>query len=196
MKREDLVIVVVLALIIALFLIPTQINTGIFANQPILLAVWFVVLPVLAVVGMYIAGLISQKIKVLWQVAKFALVGVSNTAIDFGVLNFLILQTNYTQGTGIGLINAPSFLLAIINSYFWNRRWVFGDSKQGNFFVFAIITIIGLAINTSVIVGITTFITPLFGVSPTIWANIAKVFATAFSMVWNFAGYKLIVFRR
>jgi len=132
----------------------------------------------------------------LWQVAKFALVGVLNTAIDFGILNLLILITGFTAGAGIGIINIPSFTLAILNSYIWNRKWVFENAKQGNFFVFVAVTVIGLLINTTVVVVVTTWIPPLFGLSPTLWANVAKVFATGFSMVWNFTGYKLVVFKR
>jgi len=196
MQRKDFVLSLSASILIGAFLIPTLINTGSFNKIPSPYIVLFVVLPVLALVGMFVAKQISKKLAVIWQVAKFGLVGVLNTSIDFGILNFLIFLTNYTAGTGIGIINIPSFAAAILNSYFWNRKWVFEKSTQGNFLVFVAITVIGLLINTSVVVGITTFIPPLFGLNPTLWANVAKVFATGFSMVWNFTGYKLIVFKK
>ena len=196
MPTQDIALSVVSSYLIGIFLIPTLINTESLTKIPFPYLSLFVVFPLVAIVGMFVANFLGKKIKILWQVAKFALVGVLNTAIDFGVLNLLILLTNYTQGTGLGLINIPSFSLAILNSYFWNRKWVFADSKKGNFVVFVAVTVIGLLINTGFVVGITTLIPPAFGLSPTLWANVAKVFATGFSMVWNFSGYKLIGFKR
>lgn len=130
MKKQALVTAIEIALIIALFLIPTLINTGAFASQPILLVIWIVVLPILAVVGVYVANFIGKKIAILWQFAKFVLVGFSNTAIDFGVLNTLILFTGITGGLKIVPLNATSFTLAVINSFFWNKRWVFKGGKD------------------------------------------------------------------
>lgn len=196
MSRRDFTLSLVASYLIGIFLIPTLINTKSLAIIPSPYLVLFVVLPILAILGMFTASIAGKRLKLMWQVAKFGLVGVLNTAIDFGILNLLILLTNFTTGAGIGVINIPSFLLAIINSYFWNRKWVFEEAKQGNFFVFAAVTIIGLLINTSVVVGITTYTQPAFGFSPTLWANVAKVFATGFSMIWNFTGYKMIVFKK
>lgn len=196
MATADLALTLVVVYLIGIFLIPTLINTGYFAQIPSPYLVIFIILPILALLGMTFAYFVGKKIKILWQVAKFGIVGVLNTSIDFGILNLLILLTDFTRGAGIGLINVPSFSLAILNSYFWNRKWVFKDSHKGNFFIFVAVTVIGLLINTSVVVVITTFIPPIIVGSPTIWANVAKVFATGFSMVWNFTGYKLIVFKK
>lgn len=196
MTKKELFLSLAAAVLAAIFLVPTLINTGYYYKIPFVNLILFIALPILVVVGMSIANFIGKRILLIWQVSKFGLVGVLNTAIDFGILNFLILQTNFTQGGGIGLINVPSFSAAIINSYFWNRKWVFEGAKQGNFFTFVAVTVIGLLINTTVVIVITTFIPPMFNLSPTLWANVAKVFATGFSMVWNFSGYKIIVFRR
>ena len=196
MSIRDLALTLTASILIVAFLIPTLINTKKFDAIPNSYAVLFIGLPALALIGMFVIKQLSKKLALLWQVAKFALVGVLNTAIDFGILNLLILITGFTAGAGIGIINIPSFTLAILNSYIWNRKWVFENAKQGNFFVFVAVTVIGLLINTTVVVVVTTWIPPLFGLSPTLWANVAKVFATGFSMVWNFTGYKLVVFKR
>ncbi|OGD89285.1 hypothetical protein A3D04_03640 [Candidatus Curtissbacteria bacterium RIFCSPHIGHO2_02_FULL_40_16b] len=196
MSIRDLALTLTASILIGAFLIPTLINTKKFDAIPNSYAVLFIGLPALALIGMFVIKQLSKKLALLWQVAKFALVGVLNTAIDFGILNLLILITGFTAGAGIGIINIPSFTLAILNSYIWNRKWVFENAKQGNFFVFVAVTVIGLLINTTVVVVVTTWIPPLFGLSPTLWANVAKVFATGFSMVWNFTGYKLVVFKR
>lgn len=196
MQKRDLLISVVVSYGIGLFLIPTLITTNSYSKIPSPYLILYVVFPFVIVIGMILAWYLSKKIRILWQIAKFALIGVLNTAIDFGILNFLILVTNITKGASIGLINIPAFSIAVVNSYYWNRRWVFEGAKEGNFLIFLAITVIGLAVNTFVVIVITTYIPPLFGLSETLWVNVAKVFATGFSMVWNFVGYKLIVFKK
>lgn len=197
MKKQDLETVVEVALIIAFFLIPTLINIGVFANQPILLVIWIVILPIMATVGMYVAQFVGKKIAILWQFAKFMLVGFSNTAIDFGVLNTLILFTGITGGLKIVPLNATSFTLAVINSFFWNKRWVFKESgKDANFATFFMVTLIGLGINSGIVYFLTTYVDPLGVSSRNLWVNVAKALATGVSLFWNFAGYKLIVFKK
>ena len=135
MSIRDLALTLTASILIGAFLIPTLINTKKFDAIPNSYAVLFIGLPALALIGMFVIKQLSKKLALLWQVAKFALVGVLNTAIDFGILNLLILITGFTAGAGIGIINIPSFTLAILNSYIWNRKWVFENAKQGNFFV-------------------------------------------------------------
>jgi putative flippase GtrA len=145
---------------------------------------------------MQIAHRIGKKYSFLWQIAKFAFVGVLNTAIDFGVLNALIALTSITAGIAIIGLNAISFSIAVINSYFWNKRWVFSLGKKGNFVTFLTVTLIGLSINTGTVYILTTYLGPDSTSSQTQWANLAKVIATCFSLIWNFVGYKLIVFKK
>jgi len=184
------------AVLIALFLIPTLITTQTINIIPFSVYLLFFLLPLVVVPGMIIANYIGKKLGILWQLAKFALVGVLNTVIDFGVLNFLIAITTTTSGIGIIFINAISFLTAVINSYFWNKEWVFTAGKKGNFATFFIVTLIGLSINTGIVYTLTTYIPPVIVSSETLWANLAKVLATGISLVWNFMGYKLIVFKK
>lgn len=156
-----------------------------------------VVLPFLALLGLYVAYLISLKLPVVYQMAKFALVGFSNAAIDFAVLNLLMWQTGVYKGPGIIAFNVISFSIAVINSFAWNKLWTF-QSQEGNvrsqFIQFVTVALIGVAINTSIVYGITTFISPAF--SPELWANFAKVLATVISLAWNFTGYKFLVFKK
>ncbi len=126
-----------------------------------------------------------------------------NTAIDFTVLNLLMWWTGIYKGGWIILLNAVSFSIAVINSYLWNKYWTFRAREADEpgevakeFSQFIAVTLIGLGINTGVVYGITTLIAPVFGLSPEIWANLAKATATGFSLIWNFIGYKFIVFKK
>ena len=196
MQRRDLLLSLAAAFLIALYLLPTLSNTNLIFKIPQPLLLLFVALPILTPIAIFIAWYIAKKNKLLWQLAKFALVGVLNTAIDFGILNFFIGMTGVASGAGIILINTTSFSTALVNSYFWNRDWVFGQTKKSNFLTFMLVTLIGLSINTGVVYILTTYIQPILVTSPTLWANLAKVAATVLSLIWNFTGYKLIVFKK
>ena len=198
MQKEDLGYSFAIGLVVGLFLLPILINTDLYSklSAPILFAILFAGLPVIFSVGLVLAGFISKKIPLLWQFSKFAQVGVLNTAIDFGILNLLIFVTGITSGLSIIPLNAISFSTAIVNSFFWNEKWVFKAKKEANFITFVVVTLIGLAINSGIVYAITTFVPPIFVDSQKLWVNLAKVLATGISLIWNFTGYRLIVFKK
>lgn len=136
----------------------------------------------------------------LKQIVRFVVVGVINTGIDFLILNVEMMLTGITSGPGMLAQNTISFGAATINSYYLNKRWTFEDNDSGKggvkFSQFLIVSIIGISINGAVVYLATTFVHPVFGISPQLWANVAKLAATAISLVWNFLGYKFIVFKK
>jgi len=198
MLKNDLLTGLILAYLIAGFLVPTLINTGIYHKFPpiYVYSFLFAIFPVLALIGLTIASLLGKKIHILWQFSKFALVGVLNTAIDFGILNILVYLTGITKGPTTLLMDAIAFSTAVINSYWWNRKWVFRDAKKGDFITFVAVTLIGLSINASIVFVVSTFVEPRLGATGAQWINVAKVAATAISLFWNFTGYRLIVFKK
>ena len=198
MQKMDLGYSFAIGLVVGLFLLPILINTNLYSKiyEPLLLAFLFAGLPIIFTIGLAFTGFISKKIPLLWQFAKFAQVGVLNTAIDFGILNLLIFVTGITSGLSIIPLNAISFSIAIINSFFWNEKWVFETKKEANFITFVVVTLIGLAINRGIVYAITTFVPPTFVDSQKLWVNSAKVLATGISLIWNFTGYRLIVFKK
>jgi putative flippase GtrA len=149
--------------------------------------------------GILIAKVIFKSIKFLFQLAKFAETGVLNTLIDMGIYNGLIWLTGITSGAFMIPLNIFSFSCATGNSYFWNKHWTFekNDKAKGKEFIeFFIVTMIGMGINTLIVFLGTTFFSPMMGLSAAAWANLIKIGATMFSMIWNFAGYKFIVFKK
>lgn len=138
--------------------------------------------------------------RIVRQFTKFVLVGGINTGIDFAVFNALIYITGITSGSGIFVLNIFSFSVAVVNSYFMNKYWTFQDlRKEGEetkFVQFIAVSLVGAGLNSSIVALFTTFISPVFGLSPQLWANVGKLLATGISLVWNFIGYKLFVFKR
>lgn len=141
--------------------------------------------------------------KITAQFSKFVLVGFMNTAIDFGVLNLLMWLTGVYKGSWIILLNVTAFTVAVINSYLWNKFWTFKAKETTEagevtkeFIQFIIVSLVAVVINSSIVYSITTFIPPFFGLGQELWANLAKVVATAVALIWNFVGYKFIVFKK
>lgn len=134
------------------------------------------------------------------QFWRFVIIGIINTLIDYVILLILSKITGITGGPQIIPLNIISFSAATINSYFLNKRWAFADQSgidQGKkFSIFLIISIIGVTINTAIVTLITSNISPMFGLSPREWLIGSKLVATAVSLVWNFIGYKIFVFKK
>ena len=133
--------------------------------------------------------------QVLRQIIKFVVVGISNTLVDLAVLNLLIFLTGIASGAGFSFFKAVSFLFAVTNSYFWNRRWTFRSDKQV-FTQFFVVSTIGLLLNVGTASFFVNILGPQFGLSETIWANVGAVGGTLVVMTWNFLGYKFVVFRK
>lgn len=134
------------------------------------------------------------------QFVRFAIIGAVNTGIDFLILNLLIFATGIKEGNGLIPLNLISFSIAVINSYFLNKHWAFKDKTSGEgakkFSAFLAVSVVGALINTTVLRVVATNIDPLFNLDQTLWVNVAKAFATGISLVWNFIGYKLFVFKK
>lgn len=61
------------------------------------------------------------------QFIKFSLVGVSNTIISLAIYYILVLfEINYI------LANTLAFIISVLNSYYWNNRFVFKKSESGH----------------------------------------------------------------
>ena len=159
-----------------------------------------IILPVGAVVGLFVADFIGKKIAAIFQMYKFLLTGTLNTFIDLGILNGLMFIFSTTAGLGLSAFKAFSFSAAVINSYFLNKFWTFKkkDTKANSkeFITFYALTGIGLLINVGIFTIIVNIMGPQFGFSPAIWANVAAIIATVSVCLWNFLGYKFIIFKR
>lgn len=158
-------------------------------------------LPILCVIGFYIASLIGKIFFPLFQLAKFVLVGALNTFIDLGALNLLMFIFSITSGPMYSVFKGISFSLSVVNSYFWNKFWTFGQRETGvvkgsEFGKFAIIAGTGFFLNVSIASFVVNTVGPQFGISDEMWANAGAFVAILCVFMWNFLGYKLIVFKK
>ncbi len=128
-----------------------------------------------------------RSFQTLIQIVKFMTVGVLNTAIDAAA--YFALTRWLGLGSMLVLAKGIAYVIGMVNSFFWNRSWTFGDN--GNIWraagLFTLTHIAALAINAG---------TMALALD---WLHLPEIIAlgaaTAASFIWNFVLNKLVVFR-
>ena len=209
--RRDYEFAISAGLLIGLLLLPVlkTASPSIYSKFALAIVPFFLVATPL---GLRIAFYIGQKIAIIYQIAKFGVIGVANVLVDLGVLSLLtsffatvfnIQSTSAIIGvvTFYSLYKSISFIVANVNSYFWNKYWTFdqGTKKQtkSEFVQFFVVSIVGFLINVFVasvvfkmILGsLTSFNAGQLGLLGAAAGSIA-------GLAWNFVGYKLWVFKK
>jgi putative flippase GtrA len=205
MKKIDIISPIVLGLIIAALIISLlkilETQLQISGDKAILIWVALIVLvPSSLVLWVYITFHLGKRRHIFFQFGKFLPIGVANTAIDFGSLNLLILISGVDKGLWFSVFKGISFVCAVANSYLWNRYWTFeGGGAEGigrQFLKFLIVAGIGFIINVTAASFIVNYVEPFGGVSPILWANIGAFASIVLVIIWNFLGYKFLVFKK
>lgn len=197
MKKTDTIISIIIGFLIGIFFFIVLKNIEVKIPYLWLLIVVF---PFLSLLGMYIVSVLGRRFLIIYQTGKFALAGALSTFIDLGILNILIWMSGIATGPSYSIFKGISFLVAVINGYFWNKRWTF--EKKGELFVlkefskFLAVAAIGLLINVGIASTVVNIIGPQFGMSVKLWASVGAVTASLFAWIWNFLSSKFIVFKK
>lgn len=154
----------------------------------------------------------NEKLSSLIQFIKFGLVGVSNTAISYGIemlcyyvlfkntkfigiLNLLALLGISTDGNNVKIVITTiiAFVVSVSNSYFWNNKYVFGSGKKSfsehfktYFKTFACYGITGLILSPIIKILLTKISVPFF---------IASLGALVITIPLNFVMNKFWAFK-
>ena len=119
--------------------------------------------------------------KLIDQIFKFGIIGALAFVIDYGLTE--VFNVNYLISSGI------SFTISVIFNYICSMKYVFVGrddmSKQKEFIIFVILSVIGLGINQIIM----WLMVDKLG----IFYAIVKLFATAVVMVWNFVTRKIFL---
>ncbi|HOG45907.1 MAG TPA: GtrA family protein [Anaerolineae bacterium] len=123
---------------------------------------------------------------------KFGLVGTLGTAVDFGILNALILGL----ATPKFLANTVSFSLAALSNFVWNRLWTFPESRRrplgrqlAQFFA---VSAGGYLINQALFLSLDRWV---FAGWETLGYNLAKAIAVVVVLFWNFGVNRIWTYR-
>jgi putative flippase GtrA len=143
----------------------------------------------------------TSNSKEMERFIKFAIVGAIGAVVDFAVLNVMKL---FFESIGLGIgwhigmaaqqiqliaANSISFSTAVVSNFTWNRLWTFPESRERplgkQLGQFALVNIIGLLINTVILVLMDSYVFSHF-VGQRLSYNLAKAFAIGVVLFWNF----------
>ena len=142
--------------------------------------------------------------KLFAQIVKFGIVGFISFGIDYVtgliVLNLVMALTSSSYFEAASLIGSVAgFTVSVIANYILSFKFVFERKEDMNkkveFITFVVLSLIGMLLNSFLIVG------PIYGGNVALQQNIghnliytiAKVFATAIVMVYNFVTRKIFL---
>jgi putative flippase GtrA len=166
------------------------------------------------VAGLPLLGRIWRRLlsnpKEVERFIKFAIVGTIGAVVDFAVLNIMKLvfeSAGLGEGWSVSLqpheiqlvaANSVSFSTAVLSNFTWNRLWTFPESRErplGSQLVqFTVVNILGLLINTLMLVSTDRYVFQhLF--SARLSYNLAKAFAIAVVLFWNFGINRIWTYR-
>lgn len=157
------------------------------------------VLPIIAFVCLWLAYLIGRKFLFVFQAAKHILVGAFATVVDLKIFEGLVIL--FSGAVGITLVfKGISFLFSTTLKYWGNKHWAFEKFEKEELVKeisqFFIVTVIGLILDTGSFFYFTKIMGSQFGLSFHIWTEFSVIFAAIIAAVWNFLGYKFLVFKK
>jgi len=92
---------------------------------------------------------------------RFGLVGISNSAVDFGVTNLLVLTFKAKSSLSLMAISFVACALATLNSYLLNRKWTFRRSgparRASEVSQFFAVALMAMLVNTSIFLFVTKY---------------------------------------
>ncbi len=200
MKRVDLIASLIIGEVAALLMLAISRNITLPAAVLPFIGWLPVVFPFFTLFVMVVGSVMGRYLTVIYQLAKFSLVGGMNFLVDLGALNLLIALTGIAVGFYATAFKAVGFLVALVSSFFWNKFWTFQVSSVENarkqFAEFFAVTVVGLLINVGVFAFVNNYIGARAGINPPTWASLSATVAAAVGLMWNFIGYKFVVFKK
>ncbi len=178
---------------------PTLASFGLAIPAPVVHGAVFIGFTLLAPLALLILSFLSKFLPVLYQFGKFAAVGSSNSFVDLGMLNLIMLITGITKGSfQFAAIATGTAFAGTVNSFFWNKFWTFEAGKTGRQALIEAIKFYAVTGTVGVVNGALTsyFVNSVAhdGISDNLWASVSKVMAILLAMIFNFLGYKFFVF--
>lgn len=204
MKKKDEILSLICGFLISIFFIlilKFNIRKNTFSNEKIYFFYFLIIIlfTIFSYFWVKFFKIFAKNKKTIYQSGKFILVGSLNTVLDWGILTILMISFNIFSGFFYSIFKAISFLIAVFNSYFWNKFWIFESLNKKEikkeFLKFLFVSLVGFLINVSVASTIVNLFNPPFNISTRIWAYIGAIFATISAMTWNFLSYKFFVFK-
>jgi putative flippase GtrA len=137
----------------------------------------------------------SKQVSLFQNAFRLIMVG----GLGFVAFVAVLLGSGYEASSIFYLLVLAAFLISELVLWIGFKLSLDRSQNAGSQFVtFIIISLIGLLINSLIIVLASNVISPYLesSIAPGIIKNVAKIIATGVSLIWNFVGYKLFVFKK
>jgi len=170
-------------------------------NLPFLLWLCPFIFPALALLGVWISYLIGKRHLFVYQLAKFLLIGAFFSVFDLIIFNLLLGYFGITREDVVryAVFVIISFIVITIIKYLGDKYWAFekgGTEKAGvEFTAYFVITLVSGVIQTASASFLFALIPSIFG-NAMVVGNVAKIGGILIASVWNFLGYKFVVFKK
>ena len=134
------------------------------------------------------------------QLIKFAIVGASSTAVNFAVLNLMLIVLHQSKYPSVTV----AFLVSVVNGYFWNKRWTFKAAQakavHTQFTQFLLVNTVGLGLDLLVIKLLSPPLErylhfPNPHLTMVLATNMAQLVATGVAVFWNFFANRFWTFK-
>jgi putative flippase GtrA len=134
--------------------------------------------------------------KTFTQAARFVVVGLINTGVDFLGFNIAALLVGLDSSIHYLLCKTISFLIAMSNSFYLNRRFTFRSDKRSSAvkWRFFAVTVATFLISSTLSTFLFVFLQHT-GVRPGVAGNAGVLVSAIVGMMTNFLGYKYVVFQ-
>jgi putative flippase GtrA len=131
--------------------------------------------------------------------SKFSLVGLSNAAIDIGVLNLFLWLEPTREVSLLVLYNGVALVLANLNSYLWNTLWTFRGRAEHDvrqIVLFTLQVLVNIGISNGLFWALVHPIIVYTDVPTYLAGNVAKIISVTVASTISFFIMRYVVFSR
>lgn len=183
MKKGDFIFAIICGLSVAWIAIDLLGNIG---------WIFVIIFPLLSVLGLYIVEWLGKRYLFIHQAGKFALAGAFADVVDIKVFQLIFWFLPFSN-----TVKAVSFLVGTFVKYVCDKYWAFEQHDHDGVHIeiakFFLVAVVGMAIN---VVSFNYFGTIKTGLPANIWQELCIIFAALVTAIWNFCGYKFLVFKK
>jgi putative flippase GtrA len=131
--------------------------------------------------------------------SKFSIVGLTNAAIDIGVLNLFLWLEPTREVSTLVLYNGIALVLANVNSYLWNTLWTFRGRAEHDLrqiVLFGLQVLVNIGISSGLFWALIHPIIVYTEVPTYLAGNVAKIISVTVASTISFFIMRYVVFSR
>jgi len=151
-----------------------------------------VIFPALSIAGFWFVELVGRKFLFVHQAGKFALAGAFADVVDIKIFQLVFLFLPFSTSCKI-----ISFFAGTLVKYFSDKYWAFERHEKKDMHkemaMFFLVAVVGAGIN---VVSFYFFNKMNVRLPANLWQELSIILAALVTAIWNFCGYKFLVFKK